>query len=144
MIYDSRMLEDLDILKQRLLKLVESVQALSAEKQSLQARLVQSEDLCHSLQSRIDQSNHQAKDLHSQVSQCQSELDGLRKQSASKHNELQGTLDLFRQEHSSMQTQLEKSELEVKALREASLQAKARIDAVLMRLPGSTPHEEKA
>ena len=144
MIYDKRMLEDLDILKQRLLKLVESVQALSAEKQSLQARLAQSEDLCRSLQSRIVEGNQKTQDLHSQVSQYQSELDGLRKQSASKHNELQGTLDLFKQEHSSMQTQLEKSELEVKALRAVSLQAKARIDAVLMRLPGSTPTEEKA
>ena len=138
------MLEDLDILKQRLSKLVESVQALSTEKQSLLARLSQSEDLCRSLQSRIDEGNQKAQDLHSQVSQCQSELDGLRKQSASKHNELQGTLDLFKQEHLTMQTQLEKSESEVKALRAVSLQAKERIDAVLMRLPGSTPAEEKA
>jgi len=144
LIYDKRMLEDLDILKQRLLKLVDSVQVLSAEKQALQARLAQSEDLCRSLQNRIDEGNQKAQDLHSQVSQCQSELDGLRKQSVTKHNELQGTLDLFKQEHSSMQTQLEKSEMEVKALREVSLQAKARIDAVLMRLPGSAPTEEKA
>ena len=144
MIYDKRMLEDLDILKQRLLKLVDSVQVLSAENQALQARLAQSEDLCRSLKNRIDEGNQKAQDLHSQVSQCQSELDGLRKQSVTKHNELQGTLDLFKQEHSSMQTQLEKSEMEVKALREVSLQAKARIDAVLMRLPGSAPTEEKA
>ena len=78
------------------------------------------------------------------MSQCQSELDGLRKQSASKHSELQGSLDLFKQEHSSMQTQLQNREQEVKALREVSLQAKARIDAVLMRLPGSATSEEKA
>ena len=144
MIYDKHMLEDLDILKQRLHKLVDSVQALSAEKQSLQARLAQSEERCRSLQGRIDEGNQKTQDLHTQVSQCQSELDGLRKQSASKHSELQGSLDLFKQEHSSMQTQLHQSEHEIKVLREASLQAKARIDAVLMRLPGASPTEEQS
>ncbi len=137
------MLEDLDILKQRLLKLVDSVQALSAEKQSLLARLAQSEELCRSLQGRIDETNLKANDLHNQVNHCRSELDGLRKQSASQHNELQGTLDLFKLEHSSLRTQLQHSEQEVQALREASTQAKARIDAVLMRLPGSVSIEEK-
>ena len=144
LIYDTGMLEDLEILKQRLSKLIESVQDLSAEKQSLQARLSQSEDLCRSLQSRLDEGEQKAQALHSQVSQCQSELDGLRKQSTTKHNELQGTLDLFKQEHSSMQTQLHQSEHEIKVLREASLQAKARIDAVLMRLPGASPTEEQS
>lgn len=144
LIYDKQMLEDLDILKLRLHKLIDAVQALSAEKQSLQARLSQAEDLARALQNRLDAGNQQAQDLHAQVSQCQSELDGLRKQSVSKQHELQGTLDLFRQEHSSMQTQLQKSEQEVRVLREVSLQAKARIDAVLMRLPGSAPTEEKA
>jgi hypothetical protein len=49
---------------------------------------------------------------------------------------------LFKQEHTSLQAQLQSRDLEVNTLREATVQARQRIEAVLERLPGGSQSEE--
>ena len=94
------------------------------------------------LQAKLDKEGAQARALHSKVNAYESEIEGIRTQSSVKSAALQGSLDLFKQEQSTLQAELQSRAQEVAQLRAVTVQAKERIDAVLMRLPGAQPEEQ--
>ncbi|MDO9025527.1 hypothetical protein, partial [Zwartia sp.] len=132
LLYDIGMLEDLDHLSARLAKLLAYTQQLFADQTALQARLSQVEAERDMLRATLDQQGSQTKALSRQAETA-----------ASERAVLQGSLDLFKQEHNALQAQLASKDKEVLALRDVTTQACQRIDAVLERLPGAAPAEEK-
>ena len=133
LLYDIGMLEDLDHLSARLAKLLAFTQQLFADQTALQSRLVQVEAERDALRASLDQQGSQAQDLSQRAQAAASERDAI-----------QGSLDLFKQEHNALQAELASREKEVVALRSVTSQACQRIDAVLERLPGAAPIEEKS
>lgn len=127
------MLEDLDHLSARLAKLLAYTQQLFAEQTAMQARLAQVEAERDSLRAKLDQQGNQTQVLSRRAETAASERDAI-----------QGSLDLFKQEHNVLQAQLASRDKEVLALRDVTAQACQRIDAVLERLPGAAPVEEKS
>jgi len=131
LLYDSDMLDDLDHLSTRVAKLVALTQQLAADQKSLQSQLTQVQAERDALKAKLDLEGSEAKALHKKVDTF-----------ASERASLQGSLDLFKQEHTSLQAQLQSRDLEVNTLREATVQARQRIEAVLERLPGAPQPEE--
>ena len=99
----------------------------------MQARLAQVEAERDSLRAQLDQQGNQTQVLSRRAETAASERDAI-----------QGSLDLFKQEHNVLQAQLASRDKEVLALRDVTAQACQRIDAVLERLPGAAPVEEKS
>ncbi len=143
LLYDTDMLEDLDHLSQRLASLVAYAQQLANDRNALQMRLKRAESERDALQAQLDKEGVQARALHSKVNAFESEIEGIRAQSSVKNAALQGSLDLFKQEQSTLQAELHSRAQEVAQLRAVTVQAKERIDAVLMRLPGAQPEEQR-
>lgn len=126
------MLEDLDHLSARLAKLLALTQQLFADQTAMQTRLTQVEAERDALRAKLDQQGTQTQVLSRRAETASSERDAI-----------QGSLDLFKQEHNVLQAQLASRDKEVLALRDVTTQACQRIDAVLERLPGAAPAEEK-
>ena len=126
------MLEELDLLSQKIQKLVSKVTLLSQEASGLRQALAQVTAQRDELKCQLDAEKAQQAELVQSLGSAQSAVEQTRDQAA-----LQGTLDLFRQENESMQSSLKTRNDEVARLREVNEQARQRIDGVLEKLPGA-------
>lgn len=135
------MIEELNQLSIRIQKLVDRMQAMTAEAQALKQQVAELTSERDSLASELQVGNTKMRELETSLGSAQEVSESARAKAEREKMTLQGTLDLFRQEHETTQSSLKAREQEVQRLREVNAQAKQRIDGVLERLPGATQQE---
>lgn len=135
------MIEELNQLSIRIQKLVDRMQAMTAEAQALKQQVAELTFERDSLASELQVGNTKMRELETSLGSAQEVSESARAKAEREKMTLQGTLDLFRQEHETTQSSLKAREQEVQRLREVNAQAKQRIDGVLERLPGATQQE---
>ncbi len=135
------MIEELDQLAARIKRLVDSMQVLSTEAQTLRQQVAQLQSERDQLAAQLQSGDGQLTELKASLSSARAEAESTRANAEQEKSALQGTLDLFKQEHETIQSDLKAKAHEVKQLRQVNEQAKQRIDGVLERLPGALPQE---
>lgn len=135
------MLEDLDLLAQRLDRLVKHVRQLNHESADLRAELAKVGAQRDEFEQQLKAERAAALELRQSLGSMQTDLKQAKAKAQQDQSALQGTLDLFRNENEAMQNSLKTREQEVLKLREVTQQAKLRIDGVLERMPGGLSQE---
>lgn len=135
------MLDDLDLLAQRIRELAAQMQAQAQTIADLNQSLSHLRQERDDLSLRVQNQAVKLSEAQSSLGATQTKVQEVISQAKAEQAQLQGTLDLFRQEHQSLQIQAQASASEVGRLKHINQSAQQRIEKVLEQLPGSPTSE---
>lgn len=131
------MLEDLDTLSERILKVVQYTRTIQAENTALLDRIAKLEQKYQALETQQLHDHEQFNIMSAKLANHQQELTAAQEKAAELTGDLQNRYDQQKHKSESLQNLLTSTESERDQLRLAASHAQQQIELILERLPGA-------